>query len=87
MGEVGPFCRLKFLPQGAEIRVGDSVLTSGLSGLSPKGIPIGTVTAIQKKENALFQEAEVLPRVDLFSIEEVLVLAKPSSSEIQWRGE
>jgi len=87
VGEVGPFCRLKFLPQGAEIQVGDSVLTSGLSGLSPKGIPIGTVSAVHKKENALFQEAEVLPRVDLSSIEEVLVIAKPSSSEIQWRGE
>jgi len=87
VGEVGPFCRLKFLPQGAEIQVGDSVLTSGLSGLSPKGIPIGTVSAVHKKENALFQEAEVLPKVDLSSIEEVLVIAKPSSSEIQWRGE
>lgn len=87
VGEVGPSCRLKFLPQGAEIQVGDSVLTSGLSGLSPKGIPIGTVSAVHKKENALFQEAEVLPRVDLSSIEEVLVIAKPSSSEIGWQGE
>ena len=87
VGEVGPFCRLKFLPQDAEIQVGDSVLTSGLSGLSPKGIPIGTVSAVYKKENALFQEAEVLPRVDLFSLEEVLIIAKPSSPEVQWREE
>ena len=87
VGEVGPFCRLRFLPQDAEIQVGDSVLTSGLSGLSPKGIPIGTVSAVHKKENALFQEAEVLPRVDLFSVEEVLIMAKPSSPEMQWRGE
>jgi rod shape-determining protein MreC len=87
VGEVGPFCRLRFLSQDAEIQVGDSVLTSGLSGLSPKGIPIGTVSAVHKKENALFQEAEVLPRVDLFSVEEVLIMAKPSSPEMQWRGE
>jgi rod shape-determining protein MreC len=87
VGEVGPFCRLKFLPHDAEIQVGDSVLTSGLSGLSPKGIPIGTVSAVHNKENALFQEAEVLPKVDLFSLEEVLIIAKPSSPEIQWREE
>jgi len=87
VGEVGPTCRLKFLPQDAEIQVGDPVLTSGLGGLSPKGIPIGIVAAIDKKENVLYQEAQVLPRVDLFRIEEVLILAEPPHSEIHWREE
>jgi rod shape-determining protein MreC len=87
VGEVGPYCRLKFLPRDAEVSVGDLVLTSGLGGLSPKGIPIGLVTAVQKKENALFQEAQLAPKVDLFRIEEVLVLAKPPRPEIRWREE
>jgi len=87
VGEVGPTCRLKFLPQDAEIQVGDLVLTSGLGGLTPKGIPIGTIAAIDKKKDALYQEAQVLPRVDLFRIEEVLILAERPRSEIQWREE
>ncbi|MFH0872808.1 MAG: rod shape-determining protein MreC [bacterium] len=87
VGEVGPYCRLKFLPRDAEVSVGDLVLTSGLGGLTPKGIPIGLVTAVQKKENALFQEAHLAPKVDLFRIEEVLVLAKPPRPEIRWREE
>ncbi|MDH7500194.1 MAG: rod shape-determining protein MreC [candidate division NC10 bacterium] len=87
MGEVGSTCRLKFLPPEAEVQVGDPVLTSGLGGLSPKGVPIGIVAAVDKKEGALYQEAQVLPRVDLFRIEEVLILAERPRSEIQWKQE
>ena len=87
VGEVGPYCRLKFLPQDAEVQVGDLVLTSGLGGLSPKGIPIGTVAAIDKRRDPLFQEAQISPKVDFFRIEEVLILAGPSRSEIRWREE
>jgi rod shape-determining protein MreC len=84
VGEVGPYCRLRFLPQDAQIEVGALIVTSGMGGLSPKGIPIGTVSAVERKKGALFQEARVVPRVDLFRIEEVLILAKPSRSEIRW---
>jgi rod shape-determining protein MreC len=87
VGEVGPHCRLKFLPQDAEIHAGDLVLTSGLGGLSPKGIPIGTVAAIDKKANSLFQEAQIHPQVDLFRIEEVLILGGLPRAEIRWQEE
>lgn len=87
VGEVGPYCRLRFLPQDSEIKIGDLVLTSGLGGLNPKGIPIGMVTAVYKKPNSLFQEAEVEPRVDLFRLEEVLILGANPRTEVHWPGD
>lgn len=41
---VGQGMELRYLPVAADIRVGDVVVTSGLDGLYPAGIPVGTVT-------------------------------------------
>jgi rod shape-determining protein MreC len=45
-----------------------------MGGAFPKGILIGTVTAIHRKSGALFQEASVQPSVDFGRLEEVLVI-------------
>jgi rod shape-determining protein MreC len=73
-GDRGQTATVKYLPLMAEVRVGDVVLTSGMGGVFPKGIPIGTVTAIHRKSGALFQEATIQPSVDLGRLEEVLVV-------------
>jgi rod shape-determining protein MreC len=66
--------RLKYMSNLEDVQAGDLVLTSGLSGLYPKGLPIGTVTAVDKKTDSLFQRIEVAPAVDFSRLEEVLVL-------------
>jgi len=73
-GDRGQTAIVKYLPLMAEVRVGDVVLTSGMGGVFPKGIPIGTVTAIHRKSGALFQEAAIQPSVDFGRLEEVLVV-------------
>jgi len=73
-GDRGQTAIVKYLPLLAEVRVGDVVLTSGMGGAFPKGIMIGTVTAIHRKSGALFQEASVQPSVDFGRLEEVLVI-------------
>jgi rod shape-determining protein MreC len=73
-GDRGQTAIVKYLPLLAEVRVGDVVLTSGMGGAFPKGILIGTVTAIHRKSGALFQEASVQPSVDFGRLEEVLVI-------------
>jgi len=73
-GDRGQTAIVKYLPLLAEVRVGDVVLTSGMGGVFPKGIMIGTVTAIHRKSGALFQEASVQPSVDFGRLEEVLVI-------------
>lgn len=75
--------RIKYLPLLASIRVGDIVVTSGLTGGFPRGIVIGTVLTMQKEEGELFQSAEIAPQADLSKLEEVLIITVPRSLETQ----
>lgn len=75
--------RIKYLPLLANIRVGDIVVTSGLTGGFPRGIVIGTVLTMQKEEGELFQSAEIAPQADLSKLEEVLIITVPRSLEKQ----
>ena len=69
--------RMKYIPLLSTVRVGDPVVTSGLTGRFPKGVPVGTITNIQKDEGELFQTADVQPDVDFTKLEEVLVVMVP----------
>lgn len=42
--------KLVFLPIDAEITVGDRIVTSGVSGVFPAGLPIGYVASVSKSE-------------------------------------
>lgn len=66
--------RLKYVQRTEEVKVGETVVTSGLGGMFPKGLMLGTVARADKKDPGLFQTIEVAPSVDFSKIEEVLVL-------------
>ncbi|MDH5740927.1 MAG: rod shape-determining protein MreC [Nitrospira sp.] len=70
--------RLKYVPLLSTAKPGDRVVTSGLVGGFPRGLAIGTITRIDKEDEALFQSAELSPEVDPNRVEEVLVIL-PSS--------
>src|SRR5439155_24980271 len=57
-------CGLKYVKRTEDIQVGDTVVTSGLDGIFPKGLPIGKVVSVDKRGQGLFQYAEIAPRVD-----------------------
>lgn len=76
-GTLGGGVRMKYIPLLSTVRVGDPVVTSGLTGGFPKGVPVGTITHIHKDEGELFQTADVLPEVDFKKLEEVLVVTVP----------
>lgn len=65
---------LKYVSSKEEILPGDEVVTSGLAGLFPKGLPLGTVTAVSRQDGGLFQRIEVAPAVDFSALEEVAIL-------------
>ena len=67
-------CHLKFVPNTADVKVGDQVLSSGLGGIFPKGLIIGKVSQVTKKKQGLFQDITLVPSSDLSRLEEVLVL-------------
>lgn len=82
-GEARGTARFKYMARdGAAIQVGDLVVTSGLGGVFPKGIPIGRVTAIIDRGSALFHYATLTPVVDFGRIEEVLLLTGQTTQDL-----
>jgi rod shape-determining protein MreC len=71
---------LKYMKRSEDIQVGDRLITSGLDGVFPKGLMVGTVTKVNKQNVGLFQFVEVLPAVQPFRVEEVLVVASGAES-------
>jgi len=67
-------CIMKYLKRGEDVEVGDRIVSSGLDGIFPKGIMVGTVTRVTRGNRGLMQVAEVQPAVPLDRIEEVLVV-------------
>jgi rod shape-determining protein MreC len=74
VGKSRRLCELRYVDLHTDIQVGDTVVTSGLGEVYPKGLLIGTVAAIHSKPQGLFHDIEVQPVVDLAKLEEVLVL-------------
>ncbi|MBS1984160.1 MAG: rod shape-determining protein MreC [Bdellovibrionales bacterium] len=70
--------RLKYLDRSEDIRVGDLVLSGGLDGVFPKGLPIGNIVKVDKPDGGVTQEAELRAAVDPGHLEEVTVLRAPS---------
>ena len=65
---------LTYLASSANLKPGQSVITSGLGGVFPKGIPIGQVVDSQSVEYGLYTEARVKLNANLGSLEQVWVL-------------
>jgi rod shape-determining protein MreC len=74
-------CRLKYLHRSEDVKPGDLVLASGLDGVYPKGVLIGTVLEAETKDPELFQRVAVKPSVDFRRLEEVVVLCEKRDLE------
>ena len=66
---------LKYVKRSEDIQEGDRLITSGIDGVFPKGMMVGTVIKVRKQHIGLFQFIEVLPAVQTERIENVLVVA------------
>src|SRR5690606_29622833 len=65
---------MDYIPQSGLFSIGEVVLTSGLGGRFPKGIPIGQVVEIRQRDIDVFQQAVVRPTVDFSRLELVMVV-------------
>ena len=73
-GTLGTHLIMKYLPQDCDIKIQDTIITSGLNETYPKGLLIGTVIYIGKEFSGLSSYAIIKPAVNLASIEEVLII-------------
>lgn len=64
---------LHYVLKNADVSVGDHIVTAGIGGVFPAGIPLGTVSVVYKKRRGMFLEIEVEPGVDFQKLEFVFI--------------
>lgn len=67
-------CRLDYALRQIEVNVGDEVVTSGFDGIYPKGLRVGYVSKVVRRNSGLFQDIELAPHADLNKLEEVMIV-------------
>ena len=70
---------MKYVKRSEDVQVGDRLITSGLDGIYPKGLPVGVVSRLSKKGYGLFQTVEVTLAANPSRIEEVQVISPLNS--------
>jgi rod shape-determining protein MreC len=73
-GGIGFGLTMEKIPQGEQIGVGDTVITSGLGGEMPKGLILGIVEKIMRQENSLFIDAVIRPQAELGSLSRLIII-------------
>ena len=73
-GSVDGTLHLTLIRTDQMVEVGDTVVTSGLGGVFPKGLPLGKVITVERTSGSLYFEVEVEPLSTAESFEEVLVI-------------
>lgn len=74
-------CILKYVLRKNDVKIGDAVISSGLDGVYPKGLQIGYISGVIRRNSGIFQEVTVTPYADFEKIEEVLVILKAPEPE------
>jgi len=68
--------RMNYVSGLADVQVGDTVVTSGIDGIYPKGFAIGQIESVERGSSG-FGAIVVRPVVDSSSVEAVLVVVTP----------
>lgn len=66
--------KLEYLSRDAELLSGDLIVTSGLGGYYPAGLPIGSVVELGTGETGVDQYAVLAPKCDLSRLTEVFLI-------------
>ncbi len=71
---------MEFLPADTQIAPGDKIITSGLEGIYPKGLVVGTVSEVITNDDG-GKSAIVTPVTDFERIEDVMVIKSNSNKD------
>jgi rod shape-determining protein MreC len=76
-GQIGSGLMMDKIAQNETIQAGDTIVTTGTGTEIPKGMIIGHVQTVDKKDNGVFQTAQVTSDVQFNRLEIVYVVARP----------
>lgn len=68
------YLELRFVPAGSDVQIGDTLVTSGLDGIFPPGIPVATITYVQHQAKSQFAFVLCLPTAQLSHHRQIMVL-------------
>lgn len=68
--------RLHYVLKNNEVKQGDQLVTSGMGGVFPRGLPVGTVSSVVSNRRGMFLDIEVQPAVDFSRLENVIIIMK-----------
>jgi rod shape-determining protein MreC len=68
--------RMKYVDRSEDVKFGDTIVTSGMDAIFPRGLLVGQVIKVSQESRGLFLTVEVRPAVDFRKIEQVLILTR-----------
>jgi rod shape-determining protein MreC len=70
---------MDYVPGTADVQVGDTIMTSGIDGIYPKGFVVGQIESIERGGGE-FTGIVIRPAVDFSALEAVLVVLSPPAA-------
>lgn len=67
-------CKLNYLPRNSSAIQGDYIITSGVGGIYPRGLIIGTISEIKQEPDGISSYAILTPTADIRNIKDVMVI-------------
>ena len=67
---------MKYVDRSEDIKSGDTIVTSGLDGIFPRGLLVGEVTSVVREGPGLFLTVNVAPAADFRRLEQVLIVTQ-----------
>jgi rod shape-determining protein MreC len=67
---------MKYVDRSEDVKSGDTIVTSGLDGIFPRGLLVGEVTSVVREGPGLFLTVNVAPAADFRRLEQVLVMTQ-----------
>jgi rod shape-determining protein MreC len=67
---------MKYVDRSEDVRAGDTIVSSGLDAIFPRGLLVGTIKSVRREGPGLFLSVQITPAVDFRSLEQVLVVTQ-----------